>query len=86
MKKDKIHIYDCETNQITEREMTEEEQLERNAEIAANKAAKEAKEQQEKQLRITKISAYQKLGMTNEEITAILGLTEDEARLLLGGN
>jgi hypothetical protein len=43
--------------------------------IAALKAIKEAK-----------VSGYQKLGLSDAEIIAIVGLTEDEAQLLLGGN
>lgn len=41
---------------------------------------------QEKAKKQAKVSGYQKLGMTNEEITAILGLTEDEVIEFLGGN
>jgi hypothetical protein len=45
-----------------------------------------SKKEMEAQAKILKISAYQKLGLTNQEITAVIGLTEEEARLLLGGN
>jgi hypothetical protein len=45
-----------------------------------------SKKENEAQAKILKVSAYQKLGLTNQEITAVIGLTEEEARLLLGGN
>lgn len=50
-----------------------EMEFEQEQHLAALKAAKEAK-----------VSGYQKLGLSDAEIVAILGLTEDEAEALLG--
>jgi len=69
---DKIGIYDNTTGEQIIREMTIEEQAERDAEVAIWLAEKTAKEQQEAELRANKISAYQKLGLTESEIEALL--------------
>jgi hypothetical protein len=69
----KIGIYDALTNQNVVREMTDEELVARKAEFAEFAAAKKAKEEAEAALRNTKISAYEKLGLTPQEIEAILG-------------
>jgi len=74
------------TGELIVRELTNEEQAQRNAEIEAWKANKAERVAKTEQLRTAKVSAYKKLGLNNEEIVAILGLTEDEAKLLLGGN
>jgi hypothetical protein len=69
---DKISIYDYATGEVIVREMTDEEQAQRDAEVAAYEAEQQAKEQQEAELRANKIAAYQKLGLTEAEIEALL--------------
>lgn len=68
----KIGVFDAITGENIVREMTQEELDAKNAEIAEFAAAKKAKEEAEAALRQTKVSAYQKLGLTVEEINAIL--------------
>jgi hypothetical protein len=68
----KITITDATTNTTIEREMTEEELAARNAMLsqdALDRAEVEAKAQELKEL---KTSAYEKLGLTQEEIEALL--------------
>jgi hypothetical protein len=72
MANDTIQIYDNITGETIIREMTDEEQAQRNAEVAAYLAEKQAKEQAEAEARAIKISAYQKLGLTEAEIEALL--------------
>lgn len=67
-----IGIYDHTTGENIVREMTNEEQAQRNAEIEAWKTAKENAKLQAEQLRQTKIAAYEKLGLTEAEIEALL--------------
>jgi hypothetical protein len=67
-----IQIHDVATGEIINREMTDEEQQQFQAERAINSEAKRFREEQAAQLRATKISAYQKLGLTAEEIEALL--------------
>jgi|688.fasta_scaffold420253_2 uncharacterized protein with von Willebrand factor type A (vWA) domain len=67
-----IQIHDVATGEIINREMTDEEQQQFEAERAINSEAKRLREEQAAQLRATKISAYQKLGLTAEEIEALL--------------
>lgn len=73
--KDKISIYDHITGETIVREMTDEEQAQRDSEVAAYLARKEAEAQEE----IAK--AAQRQALLDK-----LGITEDEAKLLLGGN
>jgi hypothetical protein len=75
MTNDLIQVHDVETNEIYVREMTVEEQAQRNAEVAAYLARKEAKAQ-----------AAIEAAAAKQALLAKLGITEDEARLLLGGN
>jgi len=63
-----IRIHDSETNEVIDREMTDEEF----AELKARKAALIAKEQEEAAKAAARI-----------ELLSKLGLTEDEAKLLL---
>lgn len=67
-----IGIYDGSTDTYIERLATDQEQ----AEIDAREAEAAQKElllkAQEEELRATKISAYQKLGLTESEIEALL--------------
>lgn len=72
MPNDNIGIYDHNTGETIIREMTDEEQAQRNAEIEAEKIEKAKKEAEIKELKALKISAYQKLGLTEAEIEALL--------------
>ena len=70
-----IGIYDHTTGEHIVREMTAEEQAQRDAEVAAWLADKEAKAQ-----------AAAEATTKRQALLDKLGITEDEARLLLGGN
>lgn len=67
-----ISIYDHSTGEHIVREMTAEEQAEYDAEVAEWEAKKAAKEAEAQSLRQAKISAYEKLGLTAEEIEALV--------------
>lgn len=67
-----IGIYDHNTGENTVIEMTKEQKAERDAEIKAWKIAKENAKLEAEQLRATKINAYEKLGLTEAEIEALL--------------
>lgn len=72
MANDLIQIHNVETDEIVVREMTDKEQTQRNAEVAAwveEKAIKQAR---------AEADAATKATLLNK-----LGITEDEARLLL---
>lgn len=66
-----IKIHNIETDEITEREMNAEEL----AQWQANQAADEAKAE-----------AKAEAAAQRQALLAKLGITEEEARLLLGGN
>lgn len=70
----KIGIFDAETNEQIVRDATPEEIMAREKEIADYLANKEAQKLAEAELRATKIAAYQKLGLTEAEIEALLPL------------
>ena len=72
MTNNKIGIYDHATGENIAREMTAEEKAERDAEIKSWKKAKENAKIEAEQLRATKIAAYEKLGLTEAEIEALL--------------
>ena len=67
-----IGIYDHTTGENVVREMTTQEKAQRDAEIQAWLTAKENAKLETEQLRKTKIAAYQKLGLTEVEIEALL--------------
>lgn len=67
-----IGIYDHTTGENIVREMTSQEQAQRDAEIVAWQTAKENAKLEAEQLRATKIAAYEKLGLTEAEIEALL--------------
>ncbi len=67
-----IGIYDHNTGENIVREMTSEEQAQRDAEIEAWLTAKENAKLEAEQLRQIKIAAYEKLGLTKAEIEALL--------------
>lgn len=71
MSNDKIGIYDHLTGEVIVREMTNEEQAERNADIAAYVAEKEAKKTAAESAWRIKVVAYEKLGLTADEIEAL---------------
>lgn len=69
---DKISIYDHSTGEQIERDMTPDEQKEYDLEVAINaqlQADRELKAQIDRDL---KISAYTKLGLSDEEIETLL--------------
>ena len=72
MSNDTYYIHNAEIDEIKIIELTDDQQkaldAERQEAIAANAAAK----LKEEQLRLTKISAYEKLGLTEAEIEALL--------------
>lgn len=70
----KIGIFNAETNEQIVRDATPEEITAREAEIAQYLANKEAQKLAETEMRATKIAAYQKLGLTEAEIEALLPL------------
>jgi hypothetical protein len=72
MANENIQITDALTGETIVREMTDEEQAEHNAISAKNLAAKEKKAQEEADLRAAKIAAYTKLGLSAEEIEALV--------------
>jgi hypothetical protein len=69
---DKIGIYDHETGEYTTVKLTNAEQAKIDADRAAWRIAKDQAILEAKQLRQTKISAYEKLGLTPAEIEALL--------------
>lgn len=75
MTKDTLYIHNVETGEVIVRELTDEEQAQKNAEDAAAELAK-AEKQAEEEAKATQRQA----------LLAKLGITEEEARLLLGGN
>jgi hypothetical protein len=76
----KIGTFNAETNEQIVRDATPEEIAAREAEIAQYVANKETKKLAELELRATKIAAYQKLGLTEEEIEALLPTTKSSLR------
>lgn len=67
-----IGVYDNETGEQTVREMNKKELSQRETEIAQWVAEKAERQAQAQALRAAKISAYQKLGLTDAEIEALL--------------
>jgi hypothetical protein len=72
MTNNQIGIYDHTTGENIVLEMTSEEKAKRNAEIKAWQIGKEKAKLEAEQLRATKIAAYEKLGLTEAEIEALL--------------
>ena len=75
MTKFKLIEVNCETGQEILRDMTDEEQAQREADIIKSAAEELAKLQAEEQAAAKRQALLDKLG-----------ITEDEAKLLLGGN
>jgi hypothetical protein len=72
MTKDTLYIHNVETNEVIVRELTDDEQAQKNAEDAAAELAK-AEKQAEEEAKATQRQA----------LLAKLGITEEEAKLLL---
>ena len=68
-KRPMVRIHDTATDEVIDREMTDEEFTEYQKDVAAKKAENAAVEAE----RNAKVSAYEKLGLTAEEIAALLG-------------
>lgn len=66
------------TGEVIERDFTEEELAQRKKDLAAEKKAEKARVAEEEAKAATKASALAKL--------AALGLTEEEAKAIFGGN
>ena len=69
---DKIGIYNHTIGEQIIREMTAEEQAQRDAEVAAWSAAKEAKAKGEAEAAIKRQALLEKLGITEEEAKLLL--------------
>lgn len=72
MAKDTLMIHNATTDEIIVRELTDDEQDELDAARAKALAAKQKAKDEAKAARDLKISAYEKLGLTAEEIQALL--------------
>lgn len=70
---DLIGIYDHSTGEQIVREMTPEEQAQRDAEVAAALEAKAQRQAEAEAKATTKQAALEKLGLTEEEVKALLG-------------
>jgi hypothetical protein len=81
-----IHIFDGETSEVIEREMTVEESSELNEFQQTATTQREARIQEQEEIKATKISAYKKLGLTDAEIEAFFPTPKPDPRELLGGN
>lgn len=68
----KLGQFDAITGQQIVRDATPDEIAAREAEIAHEIADKAARQAAEQELRATKISAYEKLGLTAQEIEALV--------------
>lgn len=75
-------IHNVETNEIIERLFTEEEI----AEVEARKAEAEAKTQAEANAEAERLAAAEEKEAARQAVLDRLGLTAEEAALLLGGN
>lgn len=82
----KIGEFDAITGQQIVRDATPDEIAAREAEVTQWLADKTVREAEAAQLRATKISAYQKMGLTEAEIEALLPTPKITARESLGGN
>jgi len=70
--RDKVSIYDHNTGETIEREMTVAEQKERDAEVAAFLKAQADLEEEVQSVRNMKVAAYEKMGLSADEIEALL--------------
>jgi len=81
----KIGQFDAVTGEQIERDATPEEVAEREAEVARFAQEKAERLTKEAELRANKISAYQKMGLTADEIEALLPTPKPNLKNL-GGN
>lgn len=72
MTNDTHYVHNVATGEIEIIELTDDEQKQLDAERQKAIAAKAALKLEQEQLRLTKISAYQKLGLTEAEIEALV--------------
>ena len=72
MTNDKVFIYDGWNDEYIVRELTDEEQAAKDAADALTIEQEAQSKAEAEALRQTKISAYQKLGLTEAEIEALL--------------
>jgi len=72
MTNESIFIYNHLTGEEIVREMTDEEQAKRDAQVVANLEAIALKKQAEIEARNVKVSAYKKLGLTEAEIDSLV--------------
>jgi hypothetical protein len=72
MTNDNIYILDAQTGEEIVRAMTDEEQAERNAEVAAAVAIKEEAAAAKAEVESKKLEVLEKLGLTAEEAAALL--------------
>lgn len=72
MPNDTYYVHNVATDEIEIIELTDDEQKQLDAERQKAIAAKAALKLEQEQLRLTKISAYQKLGLTEAEIEALV--------------
>jgi hypothetical protein len=63
-----VRVHDIESGEVVDRPMTEHELADYEASLASLNAEKQAQEN----TKMIKIAAYEKLGLTAEEIAAIL--------------
>lgn len=82
----KVGEFNAETGEQIVRDATPEEIAIKEAEVAQWLADKAVREAEAAQLRATKISAYQKMGLTEAEIEALLPTPKVITRELSGGN
>ena len=67
-----IYIYNHQTGQEIVREMTEQEQAERDAQVATYLAEQEAKAQAEAEAQANRQALLERLGITEEEARLLL--------------
>ena len=72
MANDNIYIYEHSTGEYIVRELTDEEQSIRDAEVEANLKKQKTAEKAKIDEYNLKVAAYQKLGLTDEEIAALV--------------
>lgn len=78
MRNDLIYTYNHNSGTEIVREMTDAEQLQRNKEVDSALAKKEKANEEAELLRQTKINAYKKLGLTDQEIEALLPIPKSD--------
>jgi phosphosulfolactate phosphohydrolase-like enzyme len=72
MTKDTLYIHNVETGEVIVRELTDEEQAQKNAEDAAAELAKAEKQAEEEAKATQRQALLDKLGITKEEAKLLL--------------